>query len=54
MRPINGRQIGNVGRKRPFTHPEYGELTPDWVAAQLAGHDIHHLKQLHVIDKAQL
>ena len=31
---------------RPFKHPEYGELTPRWVAAQLAGHDIHHLKQL--------
>lgn len=36
-------------RQRPFTHPEYGELTPDWVAAQLAGHDIHHLRQLERI-----
>jgi hypothetical protein len=36
-------------RQRPFTHPEYGQLTPDWVAAQLAGHDIHHLKQLQQI-----
>ena len=36
-------------RKRGFTHPEYGKLTPDWVAAQLAGHDIHHLKQLQQI-----
>jgi hypothetical protein len=36
-------------RKRTFTHPEYGLLTPDWVAAQLAGHDIHHLKQLQQI-----
>jgi DinB superfamily len=36
-------------RKRTFTHPEYGPLTPDWVAAQLAGHDIHHLKQLQQI-----
>lgn len=33
-------------RQRTFTHPEYGPLTADWVAAQLAGHDIHHLKQL--------
>jgi len=32
-----------------FTHPEYGALTPDWVAAQLAGHDLHHLKQLQQI-----
>ena len=37
-------------RKRGFTHPEYGKLTPDWVAAQLAGHDIHHLKQLELIN----
>jgi hypothetical protein len=36
-------------RQRVFTHPEYGDLTPDWVAAQLAGHDIHHLKQLQRI-----
>jgi len=36
-------------RKRGFTHPEFGKLTPDWVAAQLAGHDIHHLRQLQQI-----
>jgi hypothetical protein len=36
-------------RQRPFTHPEYGTLTPEWIAAQLAGHDIHHLKQLRRI-----
>lgn len=36
-------------RKRAFTHPEYGKLTSEWVAAQLAGHDIHHLKQLKQI-----
>ncbi len=36
-------------RQRTFTHPEYGDLTSDWVAAQLAGHDIHHLKQLQTI-----
>ena len=36
-------------RKRAFTHPEYGKLTSAWVAAQLAGHDIHHLKQLKQI-----
>jgi hypothetical protein len=36
-------------RTQPFTHPEYGELTPDWVAAQLAGHELHHLRQLKQI-----
>ena len=30
---------------RPFTHPEYGELTVGWIMAQMAGHDIHHWKQ---------
>ena len=33
-------------RQRTFTHPEYGTLTVDWVANQMAGHDIHHLKQI--------
>jgi len=36
-------------RRRTFTHPEFGELTPGWVVSQLAGHDIHHLKQLKQI-----
>lgn len=36
-------------RKREFTHPEFGPLTAGWVTAQLAGHDIHHLKQLRRI-----
>jgi len=30
---------------RAFTHPEYGELSVGWIMAQMAGHDIHHLKQ---------
>jgi uncharacterized damage-inducible protein DinB len=33
---------------RPFTHPEYGELTVAWIMAQMAGHDIHHLKQFEL------
>jgi hypothetical protein len=36
-------------RERPFTHPEYGELTVGWVMAQLAGHDLHHYGQLQTI-----
>jgi hypothetical protein len=40
------RGLTPAQRDRPFTHPEYGTLTPAWVAAQLAGHDIHHYKQL--------
>jgi len=34
---------------RPFTHPEYGDLTVGWIMAQMAGHDIHHLKQFQLI-----
>jgi DinB superfamily len=37
-------------RNRAFKHPEYGELSPQWIAEQLAGHDIHHLKQLERIE----
>ena len=36
-------------RSRPFTHPEFGALTPEWVAAQMAGHELHHLRQLRSI-----
>jgi uncharacterized damage-inducible protein DinB len=36
-------------RDRTFTHPEYGTLTVWWVAHQIAGHDIHHLKQIERI-----
>jgi len=33
---------------RPFTHPEYGKLTVGWIMAQMAGHDIHHLRQFEL------
>jgi hypothetical protein len=46
------RNMTAAQRARPFTHPEYGQLTPEWVAAQMAGHDIHHLKQLETITSA--
>lgn len=35
--------------QRPFNHPEYGALSAEWVMAQLAGHDLHHLDQLRRI-----
>ena len=37
-------------RERRFTHPEFGTLSVWWIAEQIAGHDIHHLKQLAAID----
>ncbi|HXW06790.1 MAG TPA: DinB family protein [Vicinamibacterales bacterium] len=36
-------------RERRFRHPEYGELNVGWIMSQMAGHDIHHLKQLEQI-----
>jgi hypothetical protein len=36
-------------RAATLTHPEYGALTVDWIVHQIAGHQIHHLKQLDVI-----
>ena len=46
------RGLSDAQRNRRFTHPEYGELIVWWVAAQMAGHDIHHLKQFQQIAAA--
>ncbi len=43
------RRLTSDQRATTFRHPEYGLLTVDWVLGQLAGHDIHHLKQLETI-----
>jgi hypothetical protein len=52
MRRMNVKMwqgLSESQRGRTFTHPEYGELSVAWVAAQLAGHDIHHLKQFEAV-----
>jgi hypothetical protein len=38
-------------RATPFTHPEYGALTVDWLIHQMAGHDHNHLAHLETIDR---
>lgn len=43
-RRLTPEQLG-----REFSHPEYGDLTVGWIMAQIAGHDIHHLKHLEEI-----
>jgi hypothetical protein len=43
------RGLSAAQRDRRFHHPEYGELTVGWILAQMAGHDIHHLKQFEQI-----
>jgi uncharacterized damage-inducible protein DinB len=52
MRALNlamWRRLTPAQIDRRFSHPEYGDLTVGWIMAQMAGHDIHHLKQLRAI-----
>ena len=41
--------LSAADRQLAFSHPEYGFLTVDWLVHHLAGHQIHHLKQLEQI-----
>lgn len=55
LRRMNVRMFGGLTpaqRDRTFSHPEYGALTVAWVTAQMAGHDIHHLKQFEMVSGA--
>ena len=45
------RNLSDGQRRRSFTHPEFGDLNVEWVAAQMAGHDIHHLRHFELIDR---
>lgn len=52
MRRLNlamWRSLSAAQRERTFTHPDFGEVSVMWVAAQLAGHDIHHVKHFEQI-----
>jgi len=41
--------LSATDRAKTLSHPEYGSLTVDWILNQMAGHQIHHLKQLEQI-----
>ena len=41
--------LSDADRAVSLSHPEYGSLTVDWIVHQMAGHVIHHLKQLEEI-----
>lgn len=45
------RSLTESQKNRPFFHPDFGELNVAWIAAQMAGHDIHHLKHFQQIDR---
>ena len=41
--------LSEVDRASALSHPEYGSLTVDWIIHQMAGHQIHHCRQLEQI-----
>ena len=41
--------LSPADRAIPLAHPEYGALTVDWIIHHIAGHQIHHVKQLEAI-----
>ncbi len=43
------RRLMPEQRARAIRHPEFGEISVDWVIRVLAGHDLHHLQHLKAI-----
>jgi uncharacterized damage-inducible protein DinB len=41
--------LSAADRSTTFTHPEYGAISIDWLIHQMAGHQIHHLRQLETV-----
>jgi hypothetical protein len=41
--------LSEADRATSLSHPEYGSLTVDWIIHQMAGHQIHHVRQLEAI-----
>lgn len=54
MAPMNRAMFESLSaadRAVSLSHPEYGSLTVDWIIHQMAGHQIHHLRQLEQIGR---
>jgi hypothetical protein len=49
MNMVMWRRLTDAQKDRLFFHPDFGEVSVIWIAAQMAGHDIHHLKQFQQI-----
>jgi hypothetical protein len=43
------RRLTPEQRARPIPHPEWGEISIDWILKTLAGHDLHHLRHLQAV-----
>jgi hypothetical protein len=44
--------VSAAERATAFAHPEYGQISVDWLLHQIAGHQRHHLAQLEQIAAA--
>jgi hypothetical protein len=40
------RRLTPGQRERRISHPEFGEISVEWIIRVLAGHDLHHLQHL--------
>jgi DinB family protein len=49
MNRVFFESLSEADRASAFTHPEYGAISIDWLIHQMAGHQIHHLKQIEQI-----
>ena len=43
------RRLTPEQRARVIRHPEFGEISVEWIIRVLAGHDLHHLQHLRAI-----
>lgn len=43
------RRLSQADRAKTFQHPEYGELTVEWLLQMIAGHERHHLRHFEII-----
>ena len=41
--------LSPADRHVPFSHPEFGPITVDWIIHMMAGHQLNHLNQLEQI-----
>jgi len=46
MNRVFFESLSAADRATAFTHPEYGAISVDLLIHQMAGHQIHHLKQI--------
>ena len=41
--------LAPADRQIAMAHPDYGAITVDWIVHLLAGHAIHHLRQVEMV-----